>query len=98
MQPVAEFLNPFNLITIGIFFFFPIILTNSQMAQGSKAKKPGKPKQKGGKEKKGIMKKGSRRIAPKKASLVKQRSLDKVKFLQVLLLNNVLNFVIVYRN
>lgn len=28
------------------------------MAQGSKTKKPGNPKQKGGREKKGIMKKG----------------------------------------
>lgn len=28
------------------------------MAQGSKTKKPGKPKQKGGREKKGVMKKG----------------------------------------
>lgn len=28
------------------------------MVQGSKERKPGKPKQKGGREKKGIMKKG----------------------------------------
>jgi hypothetical protein len=32
------------------------------MAQGSKAKKPGKPKQKGGREKKGIMKKGCKSL------------------------------------
>ncbi|KAI9364728.1 hypothetical protein BD770DRAFT_417828 [Pilaira anomala] len=47
------------------------------MVQGSKTKKPGKPKQSGGREKKGIMKKGSRRIPPKQAALVKQRALDK---------------------
>ncbi|CEP17374.1 hypothetical protein [Parasitella parasitica] len=47
------------------------------MVQGSKTKKPGKPKQKGGREKTGVMKKGSRRIPPKQASLIKQRSMDK---------------------
>ncbi|KAG2214328.1 hypothetical protein INT47_000884, partial [Mucor saturninus] len=47
------------------------------MVQGSKERKPGKPKQKGGREKKGIMKKGSRSIPPKKLALVKQRALDK---------------------
>ncbi|KAI8062326.1 uncharacterized protein B0P05DRAFT_556540 [Gilbertella persicaria] len=46
------------------------------MAQGA-IKKAGKPKQKGGREKKGITKKGARVIPPKKSSLVKQQSLDK---------------------
>ncbi|KAI8365085.1 hypothetical protein BD560DRAFT_160439 [Blakeslea trispora] len=66
------------------------------MAQGA-IKKAGKAKQKGGREKKGITKKGgkqlhmpqhtylyfiltrstARTVAPKKASLVKQRSMDK---------------------
>ncbi|KAI8988097.1 hypothetical protein BDF20DRAFT_910636 [Mycotypha africana] len=46
------------------------------MAQGS-LKKIAKPKQKGGREKKGITKKGARKVAPKKASVIKQRSLDK---------------------
>jgi hypothetical protein len=95
MQRVAEFLNQFNSNAMD-FFLFSVIETKSRtMAQGSKEKKPGKPKQKGGKEKKGIMKKGSRRIAPKKASLVKQRSLDKVIFKKLVnvLLNDSLNFV-----
>ncbi|KAI7898225.1 uncharacterized protein BX663DRAFT_525639 [Cokeromyces recurvatus] len=47
------------------------------MVQGSKLKKPGKPKQKGGREKKGITKKGARTIAPKKASLIKQQAMNK---------------------
>ncbi|KAI8356137.1 hypothetical protein EDC96DRAFT_484239 [Choanephora cucurbitarum] len=46
------------------------------MVQGS-LKKAGKAKQKGGREKKGITKKGARVVPPKKASLVKQRSMDK---------------------
>ncbi|KAI8879533.1 hypothetical protein K501DRAFT_226481 [Backusella circina FSU 941] len=46
------------------------------MVQGS-LKKTTKTQKKGGREKKGITKKGARTIAPKKATLVKQRALDK---------------------
>ncbi|KAI9472085.1 MAG: hypothetical protein EXX96DRAFT_582830 [Benjaminiella poitrasii] len=47
------------------------------MVQGSKLKKPGKLKQRGGREKKGITKKGARTIAPKKTSLIKQEAMNK---------------------
>lgn len=40
------------------FYFFSLSCLSNKMAQGSKTKKPGNPKQKGGREKKGIMKKG----------------------------------------
>ncbi|KAI9279174.1 hypothetical protein BY458DRAFT_584976 [Sporodiniella umbellata] len=46
------------------------------MAQGSTKLKKSKAK-KGGREKKGITKKGSRTIAPKQPSLVKKMALDK---------------------
>jgi hypothetical protein len=40
------------------FYFFSLSYIFNKMAQGSKTKKPGNPKQKGGREKMGIMKKG----------------------------------------
>lgn len=51
------------------------------MAQGgSKLKKTAKPKR----EKKGVTKRGAKRIAPKQPALIKQRAMDKVTLIHLI--------------